>query len=66
MQQQLVTGKVTDSQTGEALPGVNVVVKGTTTGVITDSNGKYSIAVPDQNAVLVASFIGYTTMESPV
>ncbi len=62
-QQQTVTGKVTDSQTGEAMPGVNVVVKGTSIGAITDINGNYSIPVSDRNATLVLSFIGYISQE---
>ena len=66
MQQLTVTGKVTDSQTGDVMPGVNILVKGTTMGVLTDAGGKYSIAVPDPNAVLIFSFIGYTTQEQPV
>lgn len=57
----VVTGVVTDK--GEPIPGVNVVVKGTLTGVITDTNGRYNITVPDRNAVLVFSFIGYKTHE---
>jgi TonB-linked SusC/RagA family outer membrane protein len=61
-----VTGKVTDSQTAEALPGVNIVVKGVTLGATTDIEGKYSIAVPDKDAVLVFSFIGYASIEMPV
>ena len=61
-----ISGKVTDSQTGEALPGVNIVVKGITLGAITDIDGKYSITVPDKDAVLVFSFIGYTSVEMPV
>ena len=65
-QQQAVTGTVTDSQTGQVLPGVNVVIKGTTAGAITDINGKYSIAAPNRNAILVFSFIGYGTVEIPV
>jgi len=65
LQQLVVTGKVTDSQTGEALPGVNILVKGTTLGVISDIGGKYSIEVSDRNAVLIFSFIGYLSMEIP-
>ena len=60
-----ITGTVTDSQ-GETLPGVNVLVKGTSIGAVTDFNGRYSINVPDQNAVLVFSFIGYATQEHTV
>ncbi|HBE40188.1 MAG TPA: TonB-dependent receptor [Bacteroidales bacterium] len=65
-QQSTVTGTIADSQTGEPMPGVNVLVKGTTFGSITDVNGKYSINVPDQNSILVFSFIGYGSQEIPV
>lgn len=61
-----VTGQVTDSETGEALVGVNIVVKGTTLGVVTDIEGKFSIDVPEPNATLVFSSIGYSTLEVPV
>ena len=57
-----VSGTVTD-EVGEAMPGVNIAVKGTVIGVVTDENGKYTIAVPDKNAVLAFSFIGYITQE---
>ena len=60
-----ITGTVTD-ETGGDLPGVNVVVKGTATGVITDINGKYRITVPNANAVLVFSFVGYNSQEIAV
>lgn len=56
-----VSGKVTDD-TGEPLPGVNVVEKGTTNGTVTDISGNYSISV-DQNATLVFSFVGYLSQE---
>jgi len=58
----VVSGTVAD-ESGVTFPGVNVVVKGTYTGQITDANGRYSISVPDENAVLVFSFIGYATRE---
>jgi TonB-linked SusC/RagA family outer membrane protein len=58
-QQKTVTGKVTSEAEG-ALPGVNIIVQGTVTGVMTDVNGNYSITVPGPEAVLVFSFIGYT------
>jgi len=64
-QQQSVTGTVTDIN-GETLPGVNVVVKGTTIGTITDANGKYTINVPGADGVLSFSFIGYIEMSVPV
>jgi TonB-linked SusC/RagA family outer membrane protein len=57
-----VSGAVTDAN-GDPLPGVNVMIKGTMTGVITDTNGKYSITVPNPDAVLVFSFVGYATQE---
>jgi TonB-linked SusC/RagA family outer membrane protein len=66
MQQQIVTGEVTDSQTGEAMPGVNIIVKDTNIGVLSDANGRYSITVPGQDAVLVFSFIGYVSQEIPI
>ena len=56
-----VTGTITDASTGQTLPGASVVIEGTTTGVITDAAGKYAINVPNSNAVLVVSFVGYET-----
>jgi TonB-linked SusC/RagA family outer membrane protein len=60
-----VTGRVT-ADDGQGLPGVNVLIKGSSTGTTTDASGNYSISVPDNNAVLVFSFIGYVTEEVPV
>ncbi|RIV23571.1 TonB-dependent receptor [Fibrisoma montanum] len=60
-----VRGTVTDEK-GEGLPGVNVVVKGSTRGSTTDAQGKFTINVPDQGASLVFSFVGYKTQEVPV
>jgi len=65
-QQLQVTGTVTDATTGEAMPGVNIQVKGTTQGAITDVAGKYAIANVDRNATLVFSFIGYVSQEVAV
>ncbi|MFM8849416.1 MAG: SusC/RagA family TonB-linked outer membrane protein [Cytophagales bacterium] len=57
-----VRGKISDSATGQTMPGVNVVEKGTANGVSSDAEGNYAIAVaPD--AVLVYTFIGYETLE---
>jgi TonB-linked SusC/RagA family outer membrane protein len=56
-----VSGRVTDEK-GEGLPGVNVVVKGTTNGAQTDVEGRYTLTVPD-NATLVISYVGYTARE---
>jgi len=58
VQQISVSGTVTDAATGSAMPGVNVLVKGTTLGAITGVDGKYTIANVDRNATLVFSFIG--------
>ena len=58
-QQRTITGKVT-SETEGPLIGVNVVVLGTTTGVMTDINGAYTLTVPGPDAVLTFSYIGYT------
>ncbi|HEX8528789.1 MAG TPA: TonB-dependent receptor plug domain-containing protein, partial [Cytophagales bacterium] len=60
-----VSGKITQSEDKSALPGVNVVVKGTSTGAISDTNGNYTIEVSD-GTVLVFSFIGFTPQEVPV
>jgi TonB-linked SusC/RagA family outer membrane protein len=57
-----VKGQVTDEK-GGALPGVSVLLKGTTRGSASDANGNFSIEVPDQNAVLVFSFVGYVSSE---
>ncbi len=64
-QQLRVGGRVTDSATNETLPGVNVSVKGTTTGVATDANGVYSLSV-NRGSVLVFSFLGYSSQEVAV
>ncbi|HEX8528686.1 MAG TPA: carboxypeptidase-like regulatory domain-containing protein, partial [Cytophagales bacterium] len=64
-QDQTVTGKVTSETDGTVLPGVNVLVKGSSSGTTTDANGGYSIAAP-ANATLVFSFIGFTTREEAV
>ena len=63
LQQNTVKGTVKDATTGEALIGVSVVVKGTTTGQLTDINGKFTIPVADKEITLLFSFIGYTTQE---
>ena len=60
-----ITGTVVD-ENGEPMPGVNVIIKGTTTGKITDNNGKYSIIITNSDAVLLFSFVGYVTQEIPV
>ena len=63
--QVLVKGTVKDNL-GEGVPGASVQVKGTSQGTITDLNGKFAFSVPNKNAILVISFIGYVTVEQKV
>jgi TonB-linked SusC/RagA family outer membrane protein len=58
-QKQKVSGVVTDAATGEAIIGANVIIEGTTTGTVTDINGKFTIDVPNLNVTLVVSYLGY-------
>jgi TonB-linked SusC/RagA family outer membrane protein len=60
-----VTGTVTDAETGEPIPGVSIVVRGTNQGTATDAQGKYALTVPE-DAVLVFSSIGYQSQEIAV
>jgi TonB-linked SusC/RagA family outer membrane protein len=62
-QEREVSGKVTSSEDGSALPGVNVVQKGTTNGTVTDASGNYRMTVTDGGSTLVFSFIGLKTQE---
>jgi len=59
-QQKAVSGKVTDAS-GQPIPGVSIVLKGTITGTITDINGNYSIATVPENSILQFSFVGMKT-----
>ncbi len=60
-----VTGKITD-ETKESLPGATIMVKGTSTGTISELNGEYSILVPNEESVLVYSFLGFDDQEVTV
>jgi TonB-linked SusC/RagA family outer membrane protein len=60
-----ITGKVVD-ETNQGLPGVNVLLKGSTNGTTTDGSGNFSLSIPDANGTLVFSYIGYTTQEVPL
>jgi Ca-activated chloride channel family protein len=62
MMQRVISGRVVDSS-NNPLPGVNVIIKGTTTGTITDANGSFSLSVSDADKVLVFSYIGFATEE---
>ncbi|WP_017731328.1 SusC/RagA family TonB-linked outer membrane protein [Nafulsella turpanensis] len=62
-QSRTVTGTVTSAEDGIGLPGVAVLVKGTSTGVVTDFNGEYRVTVPSPEAVLSYSFVGFIPQE---
>ncbi len=58
-----VTGTITSAEDGEPIPGVNVIIRGTVKGVITDFDGNFSVNVPSKETVLVFSAIGFQTQE---
>ena len=64
-QERKVSGRVADEGSA-GMPGVNILVKGTATGTVSDSQGNFNINVPASDAVLVFSFVGYLTKEVPV
>jgi len=64
-QERSVNGTITD-ESGIPLPGVNTIIKGTTTGVVSDLNGKFSIKVPNDDAVLLVTYVGYQSQEIKV
>lgn len=61
-----VSGEVTDAESGATLPGVNIVVKGSQTGVTTRADGTYSLSAPAPTDTLVFSFVGYERTEIPI
>lgn len=61
-----ISGQVTDSPDGAPLPGVNILEKGTSNGVATDADGKFTLNVSSEASILVFSFIGYVTQEITV
>jgi Ca-activated chloride channel homolog len=63
VQERTITGTVTTTSDGSTLPGVNVVLKGTTIGTVTDENGKYSLSVPSKGGTLVFNFVGFISQE---
>src|SRR5688572_15608131 len=65
-QERVISGKVTSAEDGSALPGVNVVLQGTTNGTVTDADGNYKLNVPSSGGTLVLSFIGLRTQEIPI
>jgi TonB-linked SusC/RagA family outer membrane protein len=62
-QERTVSGKVTSTEDGTPLPGVNIVLRGTTNGTVTDSEGAYTLSVPQAGGTLIFSFIGLLTQE---
>ena len=65
-QTRTVTGQVDNAETGETLAGASITLKGTTRGVVSGPNGKFSISVPSNNAVLVVYSVGFGRQEFPV
>ncbi|MFA6924276.1 MAG: DUF5686 family protein [Bacteroidales bacterium] len=61
-----IIGKVTDASSGEPLPFVNIIFKGTTVGTVTDFEGKYSIVTNKPSDTLISSYLGYITGKKPV
>lgn len=66
MAQKTISGKVTSTEDNAPIPGVSVSEKGTTNGVITDMDGKYALKVQSEKAILLFSFVGYSTQEIAV
>jgi TonB-linked SusC/RagA family outer membrane protein len=62
-QERIITGRVIASEDGLPLPGVSVLIKGTTNGTSTDSEGKFTLSVPQSGGILIISFIGYKPQE---
>jgi TonB-linked SusC/RagA family outer membrane protein len=65
-QERTVTGRVTSAEDGAGLPGVNVVLKGTTNGTVTDAAGAYTLKVTGDGGILVFTFIGLVSQESEI
>src|SRR6056297_1917699 len=60
-----ISGTVTSAEDGRPIPGVTVLVKGTTLGTVTNVDGKYTLYVPDDNPTLIFSFVGLQRKEVP-
>lgn len=65
-QTRTINGRVTDLATGQPLPGVSVLAKGTTIGTATDVNGSYTIQIPNTARTLIFRYIGYQNLEAPI
>src|ERR1041385_7656529 len=64
--QRVTSGRITSSEDNSPMPGVNVVIKGSTNGTVTDVDGSYQIAGANANDVIIFSFVGYSSKEVPV
>ncbi|MEO5600918.1 MAG: SusC/RagA family TonB-linked outer membrane protein [Cyclobacteriaceae bacterium] len=64
--QTTVSGRITSDEDASPIPGVNILLKGTALGTISDADGKYNLTVPESDAILVFSFVGYLTQEVPL
>lgn len=58
-----ITGVVTSAEDGSSLPGVTIQIKGTQTGIVTDTDGRYEVTIPQNAKALIFSFVGFTTQE---
>lgn len=65
-QSRTITGRVTSQDDGNGIPGVNILIRGTATGTVTDMDGNYKIDVSQQGAVLIFSYVGYRTQSITV
>ena len=65
-QSRSISGRVTDAASGQGLPGVTVLAKGTTVGASTSADGSYTLSVPEGTTTLSFSSIGYTSIERPI
>ena len=65
-QEHIVAGKIVSAEDNQGVPGVNIIIKGSSQGTVSDANGRYSINVPSSESVLVFSSIGFTTSEMVV
>jgi TonB-linked SusC/RagA family outer membrane protein len=65
-QQKTISGTITEASTGEPVIGASVIVKGTSTGTVSDIDGNFTVKVPENGKILVVSYIGFTTQELPI
>ena len=61
-----ISGRITESSTGDPITGANVVIKGTTKGTVSDSDGRFSLTIGENQNTLIVSFVGYQTKEEQI